>query len=53
MTREKTSSTAAAFIGLPAYTRLIRYSDIHDLRSNNQLFGTLPESLAPMGGHSS
>jgi hypothetical protein len=42
----------AAFIGLPAYTRLIRYSDIRDLRSDNQLFGTLPESLAP-GGHSS
>lgn len=42
----------AAFIGLPAYTRLIRYSDINDLRSNNQLFGTLPESLA-RGGHSS
>jgi hypothetical protein len=40
----------AAFIGLPAYTRLIRYSDIHDLRSDNQRFGTLPESLAPMGG---
>ena len=39
----------AAFIGLPTYTRLIRYSDINDLRSNNQLFGTLPESLAPGG----
>ena len=44
----------AAFIGLETYTRLIRYSDIHDLRSNNQRFGTLPESLAPAGGgHSS
>ena len=40
----------AAFIGLQAYTRLIRYSDIHDLRSNNQRFGTLPESLAPAEG---
>jgi len=33
----------AAFIGPPAYTRLIRYSNINDLRSNNQRFGTLPE----------
>jgi hypothetical protein len=40
----------AAFIGLPTYTRLIRYSDINDLRSNNQLFGTVPESLAPVEG---
>jgi hypothetical protein len=40
----------AAFIGLETYTRLIRYSDIHDLRSEKQQFGTLPESLAPPGG---
>ena len=40
----------AAFIGLETYTRLIRYSDIHDLRSKKQRFGTLPESLAPMEG---
>jgi hypothetical protein len=40
----------AAFIGLPTYTRLIRYSNINDLRSKKQRFGTLPESLAPMEG---
>jgi hypothetical protein len=40
----------AAFIGLPKYTRLIRYSDIRDLQSDNQRFGTLPESLAPAEG---
>ena len=40
----------AAFTGLETYTRLIRYSDIHDLRSKKELFGTLPESLAPRGG---
>jgi hypothetical protein len=40
----------AAFIGLETYTRLIRYSDIHDLRSEKQQFGTLPESLAPEEG---
>ena len=49
-TRGKNVFDRAAFIGLETYTRLIRYSDIHDLRSKNQRFGALPESLAPEGG---
>ena len=38
-----------AFTDFPQYTRLIRYSNVNDLRSVNQTFGRLPQSLAPAG----
>jgi len=47
---ERTNDDRArgSFLGLDAYTRLISYSRVQDLRSDNQLFGELPaESTIP------
>jgi hypothetical protein len=38
-----------AFLGPAQYTRLITYSNINDLRADNQTFGPLPEGVGPDG----
>ena len=38
-----------AFLGPAPYTRLITYSNINDLRADNQTFGPLPDGVGPDG----